>query len=107
MAGRKIRDKEEARRSLTAAASSGLGRAAWAREHGIDGRSLNAWRLNLERPRRSSMSSSSLRLVELVPSRPAAESATYRVVCGPFIVEVGERFDDEVLGRLLAVVAGC
>ncbi|MFT7520038.1 MAG: hypothetical protein ACI9MC_002182, partial [Kiritimatiellia bacterium] len=42
MAGRKIRDEQEARRCLTAAAQSSQKRADWAREHGIDARSLNA-----------------------------------------------------------------
>lgn len=48
MAGRKIEDEAEARSCLKAAVASGEGRAVWARRHGIDGRSLNAWRVNLE-----------------------------------------------------------
>jgi hypothetical protein len=45
-AGRKIEDEREARACLKAAKGENLGR--WARAHGIDGRSLNAWRINLE-----------------------------------------------------------
>jgi hypothetical protein len=29
------------------------------------------------------------------------------VRCGPFAVEIGADFDERVVGRLLAVVAGC
>ena len=46
---RKITDEREARRCLTAAARSGNAPGAWARANGIDGRSLNAWRINLAR----------------------------------------------------------
>lgn len=108
MAGRKIRDEGEARLALDAVARSGQRRAEWAREHGIDGRSLNAWRMNLER-RGAEGAERGLRLVELVPTerhRPA-RSARYRVRCGPFVVEVDAGFEDDSLGRLLAVVAGC
>jgi hypothetical protein len=36
---------------LKAAKAAGVTPGAWAREHGIDGRSLNAWRLNLAQGR--------------------------------------------------------
>ena len=49
MAGRRILNEQDARRSLAAAKSSRAGLAAWVRAHGVDGRSLNAWRVNLER----------------------------------------------------------
>jgi len=42
---RRIEEELEARRCLQAVAASGRPLAAWAREHGIDGRSLNAWRV--------------------------------------------------------------
>jgi hypothetical protein len=45
-AGRKTDDEREARACLKAAKEENLGR--WARAHGIDGRSPNAWRINLE-----------------------------------------------------------
>jgi hypothetical protein len=44
---RKIEDEREARRCLKSARAAGLTAGEWAREHGIDGRSLNAWRINL------------------------------------------------------------
>ena len=101
MAGRKIRDAAEARSCLARAERSGLERAEWAREHGIDGRSLQAWRLNLSRqaPRRP-------RFIELVPPAPV-ERARYVVRVGGHAVEVDERFDDATLRRLLSVVASC
>ena len=44
---RKIADETEARRCLRAARLAGLSAGEWARARGIDGRSLNAWRMNL------------------------------------------------------------
>ncbi|MEY3011922.1 MAG: hypothetical protein RIT45_657, partial [Pseudomonadota bacterium] len=45
MAGRKIEGEAEARRCLAAVESSTLSLADWARAQGIDGRSLNMWRV--------------------------------------------------------------
>ncbi len=101
MAGRKIRDAAEARSCLARAERSGLERAAWARQNGIDGRSLQAWRLNLSRqePRRP-------RFIELVPPAPA-EPVRYVVRVGELAVEVDDRFNEATLRRLLSVVASC
>lgn len=101
MAGRRIRDRAEALKFLEAAARSGVSRAEWARRNGLDGRSLNAWRLNVER----TAEQPAVRMLELVPTMRV--EATYRVVCGTFVVEVEGNFDDQVLGRLLSVVAAC
>lgn len=107
MEARKIRDAGDARRCLAAVEASGRPRAVWAREHGVDARSLNAWRLAVERPVRRSAP----RLVELVaappPPPPSAPSAGYRVRCGAFEVETARDFDDATLGRLLRLVASC
>lgn len=103
MVRRKIRDADEARACLAEADASGLTRAAWAREHAVDARSLNAWRLNLERRDRRF---GELHLVELVPTAPMP-SARYRIHHREFVVELDERFDDAVVARLLAVVATC
>ncbi len=102
MAGRKIRDERDARECLSAADASSVGRGEWSRRNGVDGRSLNAWKVNLER---RGAPAKTIRMLELVPAgRPAAE---YRVRCGPFVGEVDDAFDDGVLARLLTVVAGC
>lgn len=104
---RKVRDAADARRCLNASTASGEDRATWARGHGIDPRSLNAWRLNLERSRHV-VAPPVPRLVELVPASPAVEEpARYRVLCGGVAVEVDDRFDETVLRRLLAVVTSC
>ena len=101
MAGRKIQDAAEARSFLSRASSSGLERAVWAREHGIDGRSLQAWHLNLTR-----QGMTRPRFIELVPPAPV-EPACYVVRVGDHTVEVDDRFDDATLLRLLSVVASC
>lgn len=105
MAGRKIRDVTEARMFLDAAEASRMTRAQWARENGIDGRSLNAWRLNLER--RRGPEPATLRVVELVPTTATRSGPPLRVRCGPFVVEVDDDFDDDFLTRVLTVVAAC
>jgi hypothetical protein len=79
-----------------------MARAAWARAHGVDARSLNAWRLTLERR----LERGSTRFVELVPLM-SARSPVYRVRCGDFVVETETDFDDESLLRLLRLVAAC
>lgn len=106
MVPRKLKDAEEARSALAAVAASGLSRVAWARAHGINARSLNGWRLTLERQERAG-AVAPLRLVELVaPRRPAAE-ARYQIRLGDVTVEVDDQFDPGTLRRLLSVVAGC
>ena len=109
VAGRKLRDEDEAVACLEAADISGLGDAAWARRHGIDGRSLHAWRLNLERREGTGSSGRSpVRVVELVPGlAPREEGQGLRVRCGAFVVEVEPNFDAGVLTRVLEVLASC
>jgi len=107
MAGRKIRDEGDARACLAAMEASELRPSDWSQAHGIDGRSLNAWRLKL---RRSAAVQGPVRLVELVAAESTATSGRderYLVRSGRFTVEVGERFQDDTLLRLLRVVASC
>jgi transposase-like protein len=102
MPGRKIRDELDARRCLEAVAGAGTSPLEWAREHGVDGRSLNAWRVNLGRR------GGGLQLLELVETPGAAPAGVaVRVRCGPFVVEVEEGVGDAHLARVLAVVASC
>ena len=104
-AGRKITDARDARACLKAAKSAGVPRAEWAREHGVDGRSLHAWQLNLSR--RGRVAEASPRLVELVPA-PASRPATrYLVRVGEFAVEVGDDFDEATLVRLVRALGAC
>ena len=101
MSKRKIRDEGDARRCLADQMVSGLPLAAWAAVEGIDGRSLNSWRLNLAR--RGQQQGAAPRMVELVAA--AAAPAKYTIRCGRLEVEVGEGFDQDTLFRLLQVVA--
>jgi transposase-like protein len=104
MVRRKLRDAQEARRCLREVAESGRSRAEWAQENGVDARSLNAWRLNLER---RADARTAPRLVELVAAPGTRSSARYTVRVGELAVEVDDGFDDEVLRRLISVVASC
>ena len=47
--GRKIEDEREAVQCLRAAEREGMSAGAWARAHGVDGRSLHAWQMNIAR----------------------------------------------------------
>jgi hypothetical protein len=49
MTKRKIEDEAEARRCLSAVEAEGGDIRRWAGAHGIDGRSLHAWRVNFAR----------------------------------------------------------
>lgn len=102
MEPRKIRGAADARACLTAAAESGQARAAWARAHHVDARSLNAWRLNLLRA--GDLPPRPVRLVELVAADARAPTC-YRVRCGAFEVEVDGVIEEERLTRLLRVMA--
>jgi hypothetical protein len=109
MPGRKIADESDAHACLEAAARSGLPRAEWARAHGVDARSLNAWRLNLERRSAEAAKPSELRLFELVSEAAPPRSAVsgVRLVLGELVVEVDRGFDAGTLGRVLDLVAPC
>ena len=113
MAGRKIRDEGDARRCMTAVKASGLSRSEWARQRGIDGRSLFAWVKKLERgekrripqmpePKRKKRRG----MVELIADRASAERR-YLIRCGQFSVEVDDHFDEATVVRLLKVLAAC
>jgi len=107
MAGRKVFNEQDARRCLAAVKSSRRELATWAREHGVDGRSLNLWRMNLER-RGADPRAAAPRLVELVVG-PVAEVTRVPFVLriGGVELEVGSSFDDASLRRLVAVLKSC
>lgn len=65
MVRRKLRDEADARSCLARAARSQQGRAEWARRNGVDVRSLNMWRVMLERSG-AETPSAAVRMVELV-----------------------------------------
>lgn len=119
---RKITDEQEARRCLAAARRTGQSAGAWARANGIDGRSLNAWRVNLARrgasgkrtpPRVSSRSPTAMvvrpraALVELVPASRPGVSPRYVVHVGELLVEIGDEFAPETLRRIVEALRAC
>ncbi len=114
MKGRKIRDESDARACLALMRSSRLELSEWARSNGVDGRSLHAWRINLEessrsrkRTKRSAPAAPRLRLVELIPTRATPSLSTYVIRVGERSVEVRDGFDESTLRRLLAVLGTC
>ena len=116
MERRKIRDEADARTCIAAVQASKLTARQWARSEGIDGRSLRAWRINLERgtsstklarSRTQSREPQSLRLVELVPSTPTQSASRYVIRIGGHAIEVDDQFAEGTLRRLVAVLASC
>ena len=84
----------------------------WARQNGVDGRSLNAWARKRRTGAPSRQGSDTGRpekqsgLVELVPAASPTERR-YVIRCGPFAVEVDEQVDESFLSRVLRVLAAC
>lgn len=108
MSKRKIESESEARRCLASVASSGLSLKEWARARGIDGRSLHAWKMNLERGSGvpTSARTAGMQLVELVPA-PSSSSSRYVLRIGPASVEFGDDFEAETLRRVVEVLRSC
>lgn len=111
---RKVRDEVEARALLRKVVASGRPLAAWARAHGIDARSLNLWRVNIERralDRRRATGATTPRFVELVarsaPSVAVPSAARYVVIVGDARVEVDDAFREDTLARLVATLRAC
>jgi hypothetical protein len=104
---RKIESEREARRCLKSASAAGLSCGEWAREHGIDGRSLNAWRINLSRSQTSERETTALRLVELVPTTTQRSEGRYLVHAAGHAIELGADFDEATLVRLVRALRSC
>lgn len=103
---RKIQDHTQAQRCLDAARRAGLTPGEWAREHGFDGRSLNAWRINLARSKPRHRADSGPRLIELVPS-DRSPGPHYVVRVGDLTLEVPRDFDEPTLLRLIRALRAC
>ena len=116
---RKIEDERDARACLSAVRAAGGHIGTWARAHGVDGRSLNAWRENLsrasagrrgdrpERRPRTQVSPTSPRLVEIVAAPSAPSAARYAMRIGAATVEFGDDFREETLRRVVAMLRSC
>jgi len=100
---RKVKDEDDARRCLAGVKAVGGDAVGWAREHGVDARSLNAWRMNLARRRPSAAP----RFVELVAAPSSRSAARYAVVVGDVRVEFDDHVEVATLLRVLQVVRAC
>ena len=109
MAGRKVLNEQDASRCLTAVKASRSELGAWAREHGVDGRSLNLWRVNLERRGVLRVRAAAPKMVELVvaPRPVVGPRAPFVLRIGDVELEVGDHFDDASLRRLVGVIKSC
>jgi hypothetical protein len=109
MAGRKVFNEQDARRCLSAVKASRRELGAWAREHGVDGRSLNLWRVNLGRRGGLRVRAAAPKLVELVVTPPAVVGprAPFMLRIGDVELEVGDHFDEASLRRLVGVLKSC
>ncbi len=101
---RKIVDARDARTCESAARALGMSLSTWARRHGVDGRSLHAWSVNLRL-----LSSSGPGLIELVPTSPPSVpvAARYVVRVGDTVLEFGDDVCDETLARVVGVLRAC
>jgi hypothetical protein len=116
-AGKKIEDEREARRCLASAERAGLSAGEWARARGIDGRSLHAWQMNLERGsgrpgrlRKPKADRGSRALVELVPMAPSVAvvgRGRYILEVGGARVEFGDDASVATLRRILEALRSC
>lgn len=116
---RKIKNERDARACLEAVHAAGGHIGTWARAHGVDGRSLNAWRENLARASagrrgdrsgrtpRTQLSPISTRLIELVAAPSAPSAARYALRIGSATVEFGDDFREETLRRVVAMLRSC
>ncbi len=108
MAGRRIFNEQDARRCLAAVKSSPNDLAAWARAHGIDGRSLNVWRVNLARRGGPRLRAVGPKLIELVPAAPVVDHrASYLLRVRGVELEVGSNLDEQSLRRIVGLLKSC
>lgn len=116
-AGRKIEDESEAQRCVAAARRSGIRPGEWARAHGIDGRSLHAWAVNLGRrgatvQRRAKPATAPAArargLVEIVPvAGVTSPKARYVLAVGGARIEFGDDASVATLRRVLEALRSC
>jgi hypothetical protein len=103
---RKIEDAQDARACVRAARAAGLSLGAWARRHGVDGRSLHAWSVNMSRSTATALVAKP-RLIEIVPTTAPPVAARYVVRIGDAAIEVGDDFIDDTLARVVGVLRAC
>lgn len=99
---RKIRDEADARACLAAVGAAGGDRIAWAHAHRVDARSLNAWRVALER-----RGSKAPKLIELVAATAPRVVARYVLDVGVARVEFDDACSAETLQRVVRALRAC
>ena len=119
--GRKVEGESEAAALLEEWSASGEPISSWCKQRGISWYSLVGFKGWLHRDPKNDRRARPVRWsgvgkggggtgfveVEATASIPSRPPARYRVVLGERVVEVDGDFDDQVLGRLLRVVASC
>jgi hypothetical protein len=107
MRRRKIKGAADARACLAAVRSAGGDAVAWSRAHGVDARSLNAWRVNLGRCSKP-VKVTDVALVELVPSAERVGTrARYVLDLGAARLEFDDLCSAETLRRAVTAVRAC
>ncbi len=107
MRSRKIRDEVDARACLAAVRAAGADRVAWSHAHGVDARSLNAWRVALERRASKRTATAGLKLIELVPSSAPLAAARYVLDVGIARVEFDDMCSADTLQRIVRALRAC
>ena len=107
MAGRKVFNEQDARRCLAAVMKSRVDLGTWARAHGVDGRSLNLWRANLERRGAVRVRAAPPKMVEVVVATQSGPRAPFVLRIGGVELEVGAFFDEGALRRLVGLLKSC
>ena len=108
MRTRNIRDEADAKACLAAVRAAGGDRLAWAHAHRVDARSLNMWRVVLERRASSKRpASAALKIIELVPSSSPAAAARYVLDVGIARVEFDDCCSADTLQRVVRALRGC
>ena len=110
VAARKIEDEADAQRCFRAAQRAGQTAGQWGRAHGVEGRSLRVWQVDLERRLQpTSRARTGSALVELVPraSDTIADQARYVLELGGARVEFGDDVSVATLRRALEALRSC
>ncbi len=106
---RKVRDEREARGLLGELRDSGLGMSEFCARAGVDGRSLNCWRVNLGRRDAEGVGvrppAAAVRFLQVLGVHPPGRQAVYRLRVGRVVIEVDDDFEETTLGRLLTVAS--
>ncbi len=82
----------------------------WARQHGIDGRSLHAWQMNISGRRATGTfaMTTPARLVEVVSiAPPPISTRRYVVRVGDMQIEIGDDFEADTLRQIVAILRAC